>query len=180
MSKVNDYYIGLMEEEEENGVYHDPSHPMNNSWGRDDLDGILAQMKTPDSDLLGRVIETKHGKGVIISVGADEFHAEIYDIRLDQPIPGTKNDIYRTHLYSDLKFIDESIPPVIKDLKVTQDGNQVTITGMFNSKPINYIPLEIALSDLPELPQKSCDCGVEKTHGKMPLRSHSSWCSLKN
>jgi len=27
---------------------------------------------------------------------------------------------------------------------------------------------------------KKCDCGVEKTYGKVPIDSHSSWCELKN
>lgn len=27
--------------------------------------------------------------------------------------------------------------------------------------------------------EKKCDCGIEKTYGKMPLNSHSNWCKLR-
>ena len=27
---------------------------------------------------------------------------------------------------------------------------------------------------------KKCDCGTEKTHGKVPLDSHAHWCDLRD
>lgn len=64
---------------------------------------------------IGRVVNTKYGKGVLIGMVADDLHGTVWSIKLDYPLDldWQHTDKFRTHHPEDFEFINENIPPVI-------------------------------------------------------------------